>query len=105
MYLTFEEYQAKGGQLEQTAFLRKEKKARKLLDYWTRNRITEPDEDIKDLMFEMIESLSDGQRVTGFSNDGVSVTLADVTEEQELYKMVVAWLPHELVTIGDDYEG
>ena len=55
---------------------------------------------VKDLVYEMVETMSDGQQVTSFSNDGVSVTLSDKTEEQQLYDMAVAWLPAELVHIG-----
>ena len=104
MYLTFDEYIIKGGQLDEAAFTRKEKKAEYLLDYWTFDRLKsglgDNEQVVKDLMYEMVETMSDGQQVTSFSNDGVSVTLSDKTEEQQLYDMAVAWLPAELVHIG-----
>ena len=104
MYLTFEEYKTRGGSLDEAAFTRKETKARRLLDYWTFDRLKgglgDNEQVVKDLMFEMVETMTDGQQVTSFSNDGVSVTLSDKTEEQQLYDMAVAWLPAELVYIG-----
>lgn len=104
MYLTFDEYIIKGGQLDEAAFTLKEKKAEYLLDYWTFDRLKsglgDNEQIVKDLVYEMVETMSDGQQVTSFSNDGVSVTLSDKTEEQQLYDMAVAWLPAELVHIG-----
>lgn len=104
MYLTFDEYIIKGGQLDEAAFTLKEKKAEYLLNYWTFDRLKsglgDNEQIVKDLVYEMVETMSDGQQVTSFSNDGVSVTLSDKTEEQQLYDMAVAWLPAELVHIG-----
>lgn len=104
MYLTFDEYIIKGGQLDEAAFTLKEKKAEYLLDYWTFDRLKsglgDNEQIVKDLVYEMVETMSDGQQVTSFSNDGVSVTLSDKPEEQQLYDMAVAWLPAELVHIG-----
>ena len=101
MLLTFEEYKAKGGNLDVTAFTPKIKKSEYLLNYWTMNRITADNpyiEQVKDLLFEMVNNLGDGQEVTSFSNDGVSVSFSDVTEEQTLYDLAVAYLPVELVS-------
>ena len=108
MYLTFEEYKTRGGSLDEAAFNRKETKARRLLDYWTFNRLQgglgDNEQVVKDLMFEMVETMTDGQQVTSFSNDGVSVSFSDKTEEQEMYDLAVAWLPAELVYIGAENE-
>lgn len=108
MYLTFEEYTALGGLLDEAAFNRKEKKAERLLDYWTFDRLKsglgDNEQVVKDLIFEMVETMTDGQQVTSFSNDGVSVSLSDKTEEEYLYDMAVAWLPAELVYIGVENE-
>ena len=104
MYLTYQEYKTRGGSLDEAAFNRKEKKAEYLLDYWTFDRLKsglgDNEQVVKDLMFEMVEMINDGQQVTSFSNDGVSVSLSDKTEEQEMYDLAVAWLPAELVYIG-----
>ena len=108
MYLTFEEYKTRGGSLDEAAFTRKETKARRLLDYWTFDRLKgglgDNEQVVKDLMFEMVEMINDGQQVTSFSNDGVSVSFSDKTEEQEMYDLAVAWLPAELVYIGAENE-
>ena len=104
MYLTYQEYKTRGGSLDEAAFNRKETKARRLLDYWTFDRLKsglgDNEQVVKDLMFEMVETMTDGQQVTSFSNDGVSVSLSDKTEEQQMYDLAVAWLPSELVYIG-----
>lgn len=104
MYLTYQEYKTRGGSLDEAAFNRKETKAEYLLNYWTFDRLKsglgDNEQVVKDLVYEMVETMSDGQQVTSFSNDGVSVTLSDKTEEQQLYDMAVAWLPAELVYIG-----
>lgn len=104
MYLTYQEYKTRGGSLDEAAFTRKETKARRLLDYWTFDRLKsglgDNEQVVKDLMFEMVEMINDGQQVTSFSNDGVSVSLSDKTEEQQMYDLAVAWLPSELVYIG-----
>lgn len=108
MYLTFEEYKIRGGALDEAAFNRKEAKARRLLDYWTFDRLKsglgDNEQVVKDLMFEMVETMTDGQQVTSFSNDGVSVSLSDKTEEEQMYDLAVAWLPAELVYIGVENE-
>lgn len=101
MFLTFEEYKTKGGSLDITAFSTKIKKAEYLLNDWTFNRIKKESQYIdmvKDLLFEMVNNLGDGQEVTSFSNDGVSVTFSGVTEEQSLYDLAVTYLPIELIS-------
>lgn len=104
MYLTFEEYKEKGGMLDETTFNRKETKSRRLLDYWTferlKNGLNEYEDVVKDLMFEMVEQLGDGQQVKSFGNDGISVSFSDKTDEDVLYDLAIAWLPKELVYIG-----
>ena len=108
MYLTYQEYKTRGGSLDEAAFNRKEKKAEYLLNYWTFDRLKsglgDNEQVVKDLMFEMVETMSDGQQVTSFSNDGISVSFSDKTEEQEMYDLAVAWLPAELVYIGAENE-
>lgn len=107
MYLTYEEYKEMGGTAEQSSFTILEMQAEYKLNYWTLDRITEADEKIKLCMTLLIDALAEVQNgesdVSSFSNDGVSVTLADAkTSEQKLqsvYRRVVEILPVELVSV------
>lgn len=107
MYLTYEEYSALNGKAPESKFTRLELLARKRLDYWTMNRITEPDDDIKLCMTLIIDAESAEQSgehdVSSFSNDGVSVSFADAqTREQKwssVYDRIVEILPVELVSV------
>lgn len=107
MYLTYEEYSALNGKAPESEFTRLELLARKRLDYWTMNRITEPDDDIKLCMTLIIDAESAEQSgehdVSSFSNDGVSVSFADAqTREQKwssVYDRIVEILPVELVSV------
>lgn len=107
MYLTAEEYKALGGKAPESDFPRLELLARKRLDYWTQNRITEPDDDIQLCMTLIIDQEYDDASgvfdVSSFSNDGVSVSFADAqTRAQkwvDVYDRVVEILPAELVSV------
>lgn len=107
MYLTYEEYKELGGTADQPSFASLELQARYKLDYWTMNRITEPDERVKlcmcliiDVLYEIQSNIIDA---SSFSNDGVSVTLANAkTDDQKIndvYSRVVEILPVELVSV------
>lgn len=106
-YLTYEEYSALGGKAPEADFPRLELLARKRLDYWTQNRITEPDDDIRLCMTLIVDAESAEQSgehdVSSFSNDGVSVSFADAqTKEQKwssVYDRIVEILPVELVSV------
>lgn len=107
MYLTYEEYLALGGKSPESDFPRLELLSRKRLDYWTQNRITDPDDDIRLCMTLIIDAESAEQTgehdVSSFSNDGVSVSFADAqTKEQkwaDVYDRIVEILPVELVSV------
>lgn len=107
MYLTFEEYTEFGGTVPQSSFDKLEMLASYKLDYWTQDRITEVDEKIKFCVYLIIEKLYEIENgesdVSSFSNDGVSVTLADAkTSKQKLedvYWQVVEILPVKLVSV------
>lgn len=107
MYLTYEEYSSLGGKAPESDFPRLELLARKRLDYWTQNRITEPDDDIRLCMTLIVDaeySEQSGEHdVSSFSNDGVSVSFADAqTKEQKwsnVYDRIVETLPVELVSV------
>lgn len=107
MYLTYEEYSSLGGKAPESDFTRLELLARKRLDYWTMDRITEPDDDIR-LCMTLIVDAEYGEQsgehdVSSFSNDGVSVSFADAqTREQkwsDVYDRIVEILPVELVSV------
>lgn len=97
-YLTFEEYQEFGGQLDEPTFTREELKARKRIDFLTNNRLvsdTVIPEPVKVAIYEVMLLFAEkanyenpeSQNVAGFSNDGVSVTFENqsVKEYQESF--------------------
>ena len=86
MYLTYAEYQAYGGTLDATKFAEYEFDARKVIDYYTFDRLkndTTFSEAIKRLVFKLVSVLQTkdaaltaqgaSPTVTQQSNDGVSV--------------------------------
>ena len=107
MYITYAEYVQNGGKAQESDFHRLETLARKRLDYWTQNRITEPDDDVKLCMTIIIDRLDDDQSgeqdVSSVSNDGVSMSFAEAkTSDQkwaDVYDRVVEILPIELVSL------
>lgn len=97
-YLTFEEYQSYGGQLDEPTFNREELKAQRKIDFITNNRLvndTVIPEPVKISIYEVMLLFKEkenyenpeSQNVTGFSNDGVSVTFENqsVKEYQESF--------------------
>ncbi len=78
MWLTYDEYTAMGGTADIHKFESLEMKARKRIDYRTLERIRDPDEDIKKLVFELVEMQrgfgSHDNSVSSYGNDGVSVS-------------------------------
>ena len=79
MYLSFANYQAMGGKLNETDFKQAEFIARKNIDMLTHNRIKEPVSDsVKLCVHGLIErgytGALNGKDVTGMSNDGRSVS-------------------------------
>lgn len=106
MYITFEEYEALGGKCDQATFPTLEMQARYKLDYWTQDRITEPDERVRLCMKLIIDTFFEKENgeedVASFSNDGISVSFADAkTFEQKMsdvHDAVVEILPVELIS-------
>ena len=106
-YLTYEEYSALGGKAPEADFPRLELLSEKRLNYWTQNRIIDPDDDIRLCMTLIVDAeyadQSGEQDVSGFSNDGVSVSFADAqTKEQKwanVYDRIAEILPVELVSL------
>lgn len=107
MYLTYEEYSSLGGKAPESDFPRLELLSEKRLNYWTQNRIADPDDDIRLCMTLIVDAeYADQygeQDVSSFSNDGVSVSFADAqTKEQKwtnVYDRIVEILPVELVSV------
>lgn len=107
MYLTYEEYRNLGGKATGNDFDRLEILAEKRLNYWTMDRITEPDDDIRLCMTLIVDAeyadQSGEHDVSSFSNDGVSVSFSDAqTKEQKwsnVYDRIVEILPVELVSV------
>jgi len=103
MYLTYEEYQNMGGQLDDTAFTKLEFEARSYVDSVTfnrlvRNPLTTIPEELKHCMYDLVELFSiktntisgiivDG-KLTGNiikqENDGVSTSYSGVSTRQSI---------------------
>ena len=107
MYLTYEKYKEYGGGVIEKDYAFFELQARKKLDYWTMNRITDITEDIELSMFLVIEQIYEIETgetdVSSVSNDGISMSFVDAkTSEQklqDLYQKIVEILPLELVSV------
>lgn len=107
MYLTFEEYRDLNGKAPESQFARLEHLAEKRLNYWTMDRITEPDNDVRLCMTLIVDAEYSDQSgehdVSSFSNDGVSVSFADAqTKDQKwssVYDRIVEILPVDLVSV------
>ncbi|WP_250277374.1 head-tail connector protein [[Clostridium] colinum] len=121
MYLSYEKYKEYGGVVEEKNYAFFELQARKKLDYWTLDRISnfleknkenihyfKIIEDIELCMFLIIEEIyqiETGEAdVSSVSNDGISMSFVDAkTSEQklqDLYQKVVEILPLELVSVA-----
>lgn len=81
MYLSYDNYAVMGGSLSEAAYPRYEKKAEKIIDYYTCNRFVDQDplpDEVQYLMYELISVLADteakGTVISSESNDGTSVT-------------------------------
>lgn len=107
-YLTFEEYSQYSGKVEESAFTALERKARKKLDYFTQDRLVKatviPDP-VKECIVEFIDHMSDmesGDKVSSFSNDGVSVTFEkqQKSDDEILYDIAVEYLPCNLICLA-----
>lgn len=107
-YLTYEEYRQYGGNAEESAFPALERKARRKLDYFIQNRLANatviPDE-VKECMAEFIDRISEnesGDKVSSFSNDGVTVNFekSEKTDDEILWDIAVEYLPYDLVCLA-----
>ena len=91
MYLTYEEYQARGGTLTEALYDRYEMRAEKLIDARTFGRVKSDDhvrDCVKALVYELVTQLQqsgimeDTAQVSSYSNDGVNVTYASRTRTE-----------------------
>ena len=108
-YLTYEEYKELGGIVPITAFALLERKAHRLIDAWTQERIKHIDsvpEEVKEAMTYMINRLGTAEeegseRLTSFSNGKVSMSFdTSKTVEQEMCDNVMMTLPKYLIYRG-----
>lgn len=103
MYLNYNEYTAMGGVLDSSAFARLEMKARHKIDYYTSNglKAETPTEDIKMLMFELINLISVNEEngterpgnIASVSNDGYSVSYSNDNDlfERQVYNLIFTY--------------
>ncbi|MDO4547536.1 MAG: hypothetical protein Q4D04_05535 [Clostridia bacterium] len=109
MYLTYEQYQGMGGQLAQSAYERKEHRARGYVDRATHGRLKgEEDarEAVKRLMYELVEmdaarAGTGGRDVTSESNDGISVSYSEKDDyESRRWALIEDYLSEEATAAG-----
>lgn len=105
MFLTYNEYKSMGGGLDETAFNIYGYEAERKIDAATHGRIKNPTERVKrcivrvaDLL--MREDIMD-ERVTSWSNDGVSESIKDISAE-EYQKKVEVVIHDYLINEVDD---
>lgn len=101
-YLTFDDYISIGGTLTEAEFNRLEYRAERLIDNATQGRIKGTDsipEAVKRCAFELVLYLAataesgSAAAVSGFSNDGYSVTYAEQkSAEQQIYGIIYDYL-------------
>ena len=79
MYLTFAEYIAYGGTLNETAFQQLEFEARSVIDWWTFNRLQNEEiypEAVKRCMFKLMQLIQDRDRALVTDTQGSSSNVA-----------------------------
>lgn len=103
-YLTYDEYAKIGGEVSESAFSKYERKAHRLIDKHTFNRLrdTETIEDeVKDAIALMIDVLfkdESGEKVTSFSNGKNSFSFAYEKTTDQLINDIVSCLPISLIS-------
>lgn len=118
-YLTYNEYIELGGTVPEGSFKNLERKAQRMLDYITFDRIKNltriPDE-VKEVLTEFVNlsyvydnQTENGDTITSYSNGIEKLTYRRKTEKeqaQELKKIAYRFLPEFLVTrsVGFDVE-
>lgn len=111
-YITYERYAKLGGKAPEAAFSALERKARHEVDYLTQNRLQDVatiekhrsvvEETMVDLIDVFYEA-GQGEQVSSFSNDGVSVSFAETkSTDDEAAQIIVKYLPSELLYLGVD---
>ena len=108
VYLDYSTYVKLGGTVEASVFPNLLKKSMRVLDYFTQSRIKDISavtDEIKECLTEMINNLdiSQGEKISSFSNDGISVNFdTTISDEEKLYNIVRMYLPIELLHTGVD---
>lgn len=106
-YLTYDEYKDLGGRVDSAAFPIFERKAQRILDCRTFNRI-DPDNvsaEVKEVLVEIINLLfkdaNAGEEVSSFSNGVVSYSFDNSKKksaQQEIDELIDLYLPVELIS-------
>lgn len=116
-YLTHEEYKQLGGTVSGDAFSILERKAQRLLDHITFNRIQHltriPDE-VKEVLTEFINKMNDfdlqqidGETIEEYSNGVETIKYRRSTNNQfnkELNTIAIQWLPEYLVNRSVNFD-
>ena len=112
-YLTYAEYQARGGKSDELAFLPLEFKCRKRIDYWTMGRVkamAQIPECVKDCMMSII-SIEEAVGVTAqiaqpkassFSTDGYSESYGDTFSYKTVKRQIDDTIRSSLIYEVDD---
>ena len=95
MYLTYDEYLAFGGGLEQSAFNTYEFEAAKKIEAATFGRIQEPSEAVKRCTFRLTELAAESAEAGSFSHDGLSVTINKEELTKKADEIIYNYLIHE----------
>lgn len=119
-YITYDEYKAFGGSLDESAFAISERRAQRFVDAITFERIKKltiiPDE-VKEFIVECMREMDDwdnkqkenGGNVASYSNGVESITYSDADKtfedvKQYLIKVAYEWLPLYLTTRVAGYD-
>lgn len=116
-YLTYDEYCALGGTVSQEAFPVLERKAQRLLDYITFNRIkslTKIPDEVKEVLTEIINRSYDfnnqteqGDTISEYSNGVETIKYSRKTEKEqnkEFCDLAYRYLPNYLVCRSVDFD-
>ena len=103
-YLTYDEYTAIGGEVSESAYPKYERKAHRLIDKHTFNRLHDMEvieEEVKDAIALMIDVLfkdDSGEKVTSFSNGKNSFSFTYEKTTDQLINDIVSCLPISLIS-------
>lgn len=111
-YLTLDEYRNLGGTMDSSAFPVLERKAEKITDKYTNNRLKKATTiipEVKEYMTDVINYIGQNDlvsdKVTSFSNGKTSFTYdTSQTNDNKLWNLAKMYLPFELINRGVSHE-